>query len=1215
MVRSMSRTEAPKYSNRLVNETSPYLLQHAHNPVDWHPWGEDALNLATKEDKPILLSIGYSACHWCHVMERESFEDEATAKLMNEHFISIKVDREERPDIDDIYMQATLAMNHGQGGWPMTVFLTPDQKPFVAGTYFPPTDRDGRPGFPTLLRSIAQAWTTRREGLVEQANDLTQHLRDDALSLQKGAVSGESLEKIVQQLRVEYDTEHGGFGGAPKFPPSTTLSLLLRIYRRTDQELILNMVKGTLDGMAAGGMYDHVGGGFARYSTDERWLVPHFEKMLYDNALLAKVYLEAYQLTGEDRYARVARETLDYVLREMQAPEGGFYSALDADSEGVEGKFYVWQPGEITAILPEEDARIFCAYYDVTEEGNWEDTSVINTPRSCTEVAGDLGISEAELTASLERSIPLVYEARKERVAPGLDDKILTAWNGLMISAMANGARVLDAPSYLEAARAAAAFLWNELRAEDGRLLRTYRAGKAHLNAYLEDHAYLCDALIDLYEAGGDLQHLNWAADLAARVMMDYSSPDGGGFFTVAADHEDLIVRRRSGHDGAVPNANSVAAYALARLSFHLDKDGLRAAASEAIEAYGTAIERHPRAYSMALVAGDLLMNGPVEVALIGAAEDVGLAALQRVVNDAYLPNRVIAYSIPTAEGQIHPLAEGKELIGGKAAAYVCRDFACAQPVTDPDDLARELDDAYEQLHEERGGLIRPALTGHATAAGTRAYADRFEDRGYEPGFVELGTTAWITSKLGFGGYRIADGTDSHERALTSALTSGCNLIDTSTNYTDGLSERLIGRVLHGLAQSEQIRREEVIVVSKVGYIQGQNMTLAKAREESGSVFPELVKYADRCWHCIHPTFLADQLDRSLERLQLGTLDVLLLHNPEYFFSDAKKRGRTDLASLREEFYDRIKASFMHLEEEVQAGRIQAYGVSSNTLAGAVDHPESTSISRLFAVAEEVGGVDHHFRVIQLPLNLVESDAAWSKNTGEDNGETVLGFAQGNKIGVLVNRPLNAIQRTVIRLADFSDLPDALPAEEAIKKLKELETDLATSLAKDIPLGSNTLSTADLFCWGQDLEKVLSEIVGYPSWLDHESGMLRPRFRQVMNLLDQHLTDDLAAPWHREKTRYAKTVNDVFVALRNEASLISADLARQISEKIDPALPKDRWDESLSRKALWITASMPGVDVVLCGMRQVDYVTDALETLSWEPLSDADRALRALRPE
>lgn len=705
----MTQETAHKHTNRLIHETSPYLLQHAHNPVDWYPWGEEALRRAKEEGKPILLSIGYSACHWCHVMERESFENEATARIMNEHFVCIKVDREERPDLDEIYMAATVAMNNGHGGWPMTAFLSPDQQPFFTGTYFPPEDRYGRPGFGSLLSKIAELWTSDCPALLQQGANLTEHLRRQAVTMPAQSVGDKAIEEAGTLLAREFDPVHGGFGGAPKFPPSTALSLLLRVHRRTGDPEWLKIVRVTLDGMARGGMYDQIGGGFARYSTDERWLVPHFEKMLYDNALLAKIYLEAYQVTKEPFYKRIATEILDYEIQEMTSPEGGFYSSTDADSEGEEGKFFVWTPDEVTAVLGKEEARRFCAYYDITEAGNWEGKNIPNTPRTLEQVASRLEISPDVLQASLDASRKKLYEARRKRIPPGLDDKILTAWNGLMIGALAEGARILGDPNYLAAAERAAGFILKTLRTSDGRLLRTYRDGKAHLNAYLDDYAYLCEGLIDLYEAGSSVRYLNEAAGLADRILKDFGAEDGGGFYNTSRDHERLILRHREGYDGAVPNANAAAAMAMARLSFHLNREDFRKAAASAVTAYGVVIDRFARAFCKSLAVMDFMLEGPIEIAVVGKPGEAAYEALCRELNMHYLPNRIIAHLDPverTTEGLKLPMLEDKVPVNGKPALYLCYNFTCQAPITDPSHIGPALEAHQERLKSARRGSL-----------------------------------------------------------------------------------------------------------------------------------------------------------------------------------------------------------------------------------------------------------------------------------------------------------------------------------------------------------------------------------------------------------------------------------------------------------------------------------------------------------------------------
>ncbi|HKY73542.1 MAG TPA: aldo/keto reductase, partial [Nitrospira sp.] len=923
----MSASTPPRQPNRLIHETSPYLLQHAHNPVDWFPWGTEALEAAKTRNCPILLSIGYSACHWCHVMERESFENEAIAALMNRWFVCIKVDREERPDLDEIYMAATVAMNQGQGGWPMTVFLTPEQQPFFAGTYFPPEGRWGRPGFPDILKKIADVWSRDANGLRHQAQELTVRLQREWQTPAPVLVSEQALDSVVSAYHEDFDARFGGFGGAPKFPAAAALSLLLRCHRRTGDPRALQMVRTTLDAMAAGGIYDHIGGGFARYSTDERWLVPHFEKMLYDNALLARTYLEAFQVTGETVYRDVVTDILDYIRREMTDAQGGFYSATDADSEGVEGKFFVWTPDEVSRAVGPDDARRFCACFDITSQGNWEHKSIPNRMRPLDAVARELDLTTDELKDTIRRVRPLLYEARKQRVPPGLDDKVITAWNGMMVSAMAEAARVLGRGDYLDSARKAADFLLRVHRASAHRLLRTSRHGRAHLEAVLEDYAYLGEGLVDLYEASGEERYLDAARGLAERLIVSFQDQDQGGFFTTAKDHEALIVRGREGADGATPSGNAVASMLLARLSFHFDREDFREAAIGAVRAYGQHLTRYPRGFAKSLAVVDFLTEGPVELALIGAPDDPGFTAIRDAMRAVYLPNRILAINHRRDGVSAHPLLAGKSVVDGRAALYICRNFACQQPLTDALTVADALREISKRSSNTAGGLKLAGrrLEGCATVAGTARYASRIvnaprPDGRFEHGFTRLGQTALTVSRLGFGCYRV-DGTDpEYARALTTALQSGVNLIDTSTNYMDGESERLVGAVLRRVVTDNDCARDEVIVVSKIGYVQGHNLKEVEARERAGRPYPEMVKYGDGIWHCIHPEFLADQLDASLDRLGLATLDVCLLHNPEYMLSESARDGDRSSTEARERFYARIVQAFAYFEAQVVAG-------------------------------------------------------------------------------------------------------------------------------------------------------------------------------------------------------------------------------------------------------------------------------------------------------
>jgi uncharacterized protein YyaL (SSP411 family) len=649
-------------TNRLANESSPYLLQHAHNPVDWYPWGEEAFAKARGEDKPLFLSIGYSACHWCHVMERESFENDDIAAILNEHFVSIKVDREERPDIDSIYMEAVQLMT-GHGGWPMSMFLTPQGQPFYAGTYFPPDDRHGMPGFRRVLAHVAEAYRTRRSDVEEAAKEVTatigKALRGAAASATPDRAA---LERAAERIAQNYDPVHGGFGGAPKFPPSMTLDFLMQI--DTGREIVVN----TLTKMERGGMYDHVGGGFHRYSVDARWLVPHFEKMLYDNALLARVYTRAWQWTKDPLFARTANDILGYVQREMMSPDGGFYSSQDADSEGVEGKFYVWSRAEVMEILGNDEGRIFCALYDITDRGNWEGSNILNVPRDPESVAADLGITEDQLREIAARGRCKLYGVRAQRVAPGRDDKILTGWNGWMLAAFAEAKLAFG--KYEEVVRASAEFLIKR----NG--MRTDR-----IAGLLEDYSGAAWGLTLAYEATHERRYLDAARQLVDQIVARFHDDENGGFFDTPSDHETLITRPKDLFDNATPSGNSVTCELLLRMAILFGDEEYARIATRAIESIFPFAERYPSGFGFLLGVAAWRAGQPKEIALTGS----DVSALERVVGETFIPHRVLV----AGEGSNDlPLMEGRP--HDKPMAYVCIGYACEEPTADLEKL-REL--------------------------------------------------------------------------------------------------------------------------------------------------------------------------------------------------------------------------------------------------------------------------------------------------------------------------------------------------------------------------------------------------------------------------------------------------------------------------------------------------------------------------------------------
>jgi len=682
-----------KNANRLIDEASPYLRQHAHNPVDWYPWNAEALERAREQGRPILLSVGYSACHWCHVMERESFENEAIARLMNEHFVNIKVDREERPDLDEIYMGAVQAMT-GRGGWPMTVFLTPDLRPFYGGTYFPPEDRYGHPGFPRVLEAVAQYYREQPDQVEENAGKLMNALQQNATLLQpQERIDDGLLENAFGDLQRSFDARYGGFGDAPKFPGSMSLTLLLRYFRRTGRAEALEMVERSLKRMACGGMYDQLGGGFHRYSVDARWLVPHFEKMLYDNALLTWAYLEAFQVTGDDFYRRIATETLAYVQREMTDPAGGFYATQDADSEGEEGRYFAWQPAEVEALLGVEEARLFMRYYDVTPAGNFEDgKSILHVDAELPAVARLLQVDEEVLRRVVEQGKQRLFEASAQRVAPGRDEKILVSWNGLMISAMARAHQILGEGTCLETAARAAEFILGEM-VVDGRLLHTCQDGQARLPAYQDDYACLCNGLLDLYEASFDLRWLRAARELCQDMVERFWDGNQGGFFFTEAGAEDLIVRTKNPFDNATPSGNSIGALVLLRLAGLTGSEPLREKGRQALLLFAGLMKRAPSSCAQMLCALDFFESRPFEVALVGSPAD--REELRRALHGCFAPNKVVLGADPAdcpedLEAELPLLAGKVSQSDARARAYVCRDFTCSPPVRSGEEL-REL--------------------------------------------------------------------------------------------------------------------------------------------------------------------------------------------------------------------------------------------------------------------------------------------------------------------------------------------------------------------------------------------------------------------------------------------------------------------------------------------------------------------------------------------
>ena len=676
-----------KHTNRLSLETSPYLLQHADNPVDWYPWGDEAFEKAKRENKPILLSIGYSACHWCHVMEHESFENEKIASLMNELFVNIKVDREERPDLDEIYMNA-VQMLTGRGGWPMTMFLTPDRKPFYGGTYFPPEDRQGMPGFPRVLAGVSQAYRERPEDVEKSVSQILAALQRMCESQETSkSFAASIISEAAEKVALAYDRDNGGLGQAPKFPNAGVYELFLRHYCSSKNEKFLEMVVQTLTKMAQGGIYDQLGGGFHRYSVDAKWLVPHFEKMLYDNAQLLRIYAHAYTITRDPLFKSVVDQTVSYLLREMLHPRGGFYSTQDADSEGEEGKFFVWTAEEISDLIGEADGEIFCRMYDVGEPGNFEGKSILHVILTVAQASKFFRREPAEIAALVDRAKARLFAAREKRIKPFRDEKIITAWNGLMLSGLAAAITVSGNAAAMDAAKRTVDFLSTRMF-RDGFLLHTSKDGQAKLFGYLDDYAFLAVGLLDLYEALFDRAYFDRAVELAEIMLREFWDERNGGFFFTGKSQEQLISRAKPIFDASIPSGNAMATQLLLRLHHLTGKQDYRTKAEKVLRSYYDAMESQPFGFAHMLCAMDSLLKGVMEVVIVGNPGDDGVKEMIGEINSTYLPNKVLQLVNPdTPLGKVSPLLQGKTQVDGRPTAYVCQNFTCSAPVTS----AREL--------------------------------------------------------------------------------------------------------------------------------------------------------------------------------------------------------------------------------------------------------------------------------------------------------------------------------------------------------------------------------------------------------------------------------------------------------------------------------------------------------------------------------------------
>ena len=1197
---------SPK-QNRLHLETSPYLLSHATNPVDWYPWGEEALSRAKTKNRPILLSIGYSACHYCHLMEKESFENPAIARLMNDNFVCIKVDREDRPDLDETYMAPTQALT-GSGGWPMTVALTPQQTPFFAGTYFPPKSDRGRPGFTELLERIAHLWKNNQAELVGQARSLTDAVEKSAAPSAPGGVSADAIRQAARSLTQNYDGSFGGFGGAPKFPNSPALLLLLRHYRRSGDEHALTMVTQTLDGMMTGGIYDQLGSGFCRYSVDRHWVVPHFEKMLHDTAQLVEVYLEAFQLTGDQQYRRVARDCLDFLIREMQSPAGGFFSSVDADSDGAEGRYYLWSKAELKKALGEPAATHFGAFYGGGETGQFGARSVLTTRRPLSEVAKEFGLSTHALGDSLESSRQQLLEARSLRVAPAVDDKILTAENGLCIRALALGARILGDGRYLTAAERAAAFILNQMVHPGGSLARSFRGERLGAQALLLDYAAFIDGLISLYEAGGTDDALAQAERLTAEMLeafTDSAHPDGSLFHT-SNQSEALIARLADARDTAQPGPNALACRVLFRLSVHTGKPAFRERAEGILRSQSQALSQGPRAFCTLLTVLDSLLEEPLTVVLSGDPSSEDYMALSEVIASRYLPTRVEASTPATGAEQPTPLTEGKTAIAGRATAWVCENNTCLEPTSDPDELEHLLSALEEKNLKGRRTLVpangasgAPAhLINEAGQLVGRATKEATSKKSAPIAADAIAQVAGFSvSAVGLGTYRIGLQNPAHRAAVSAALQAGVQLIDTSPSFAFGESERLIGEVLRELILAGDLSRSEVVLISKLGvFVGGQTELIDDAPESETNVHKPPTLPLDRTSglragaFSLVPENLEAQLSQSLERLGVEHLDICVIQSPEHLLL----LGRT-----REDYRRALTEAFVFLESAVQAGRIGAYGVLTNTATLAPEEPGFVSIDELLECARTAAGAEHHLKLLELPVNLIETTAI---RVSDGAKESLAERAKRLGLSVIAVRPLTALSEGgLLRLRDLDrprDEDKAVPLSTARYKVLSLEAEFETTFAAQLRV-AGAAGPGNILPLSGKLVTVLEQTVSLEQFELAETTMVTPRLRSVLAAVDQAFAGPSASNWEQFKKRYIHAVGTWLGAVRT----LAVERSRERLEKLrvaqglaqvvgEPEVP-------LVHAALTALIREPQIDALVVGLRSEAHVAEAKRL--WTP--------------
>ncbi len=1178
-----------RHPNRLAQESSPYLLGHANSPIYWFPWGQEALRLAQEKDLPLFVSIGYSASYLCHLMERESFADKAVAATVNEHFIPIQVDREERPDIDAIYMNASWALT-GSGGWPMTVLALPNGEPFFVGTYFPPRSEEGRPGLLELVRKVVELWKDDKKQLLEQAEALAHAVRSAARPRASGGISAETIRVAARQLQKVHDSSFGGFGKPPKFPNKSALSLLLRYHLSAGDQKVLEIVERSLEGMMNGGIYDHLAGGFFCSSTDQRWLVPHFEKTSIDQAQLAELYLEAFQITKNPSYRRIARETFEFLLDEMQSPGGGFFSARGAESEGHEGHGYLWTPRAVRALVDEPSATHFCAFYGITEEGHLAAGSVPHTFTPLREVAKQFGLAETELSQSIELAKHQLKQARADRSAPHIDDKVIVSTNGLVIRSLCHGAQVLGEPRYLQAALGAADFVLGHLRTKDGRLLRSFRGIPSAVNAFVEDYVFLIDGLVSLHELTGGAEYLDAAMSFAEVVLSDFSDQETGALFQTPHQSEEPIARLCQARDGSLPAPNAVACRALHRLATHTARPELAERATRIACAFATEVQATPRAYTELLTAVQGLLRPSLAVVISGDPSSENYEQLTTVATSRFLPF-LTCTRVPLGEtpSQASALTCGEPPPQGTAIACLHENLIVKPSTSDQQMLEKQLAESLEtQARERRQELGRQRLPGKATRKATKDFLDK---RGIgKNARSRLGELS--VSALALGSHRIGLDSAEHRQAALAALGEGINLIDTSPSFALGNSERLLGEVLASLHQ-QGADRSCFVLASKVGVALGG---AAEQLQQLGALDSPAVALTpgsplESGAYCLDPQFISWQIGTSLERLGVEHLDVVLLQSPEHLLLGGKGPEEVRLE---------VRRAILELEKEVSSGRIGCYGVFTTRQEAIAN--DVLSPKHLAHLAHEAAGEDHHFRVVEIPLNLLERRAL------EPQGDDSCLAAQLQALGLSVwaARPLSAVSSSaLVRLVDPPKAPEEQsppPLSTARYRVASLEAEFETTLAARLRL-AGLAGQGPLLPLSGDLGRSLEKVESLQQFDLAETTMITPRLRQLLAELDRAFGEDAGQDWARFRGRYVEAVGNYLAAVRAEAIDHNYSLLQRLRQEVPTSaafgqLPGAQVEPAhFAHWALGLLMEHPAVDITVVGLRSAKQASEALRLL------------------